>query len=96
MRIQLPFRAAVLSRNWKRLMQDEFGNLKPEAARVLADLRDFCEDESTRRGEFNPADNEQALAYARRRETLSRIMNFLDMDDHELAEIQQQRKELDE
>lgn len=92
----MPMRQFTCSRGWKRLLLDQHGRLKPEAARVLADLHDFCEDDTTRHGGFTPVDNEMALAYTRRRETLQRIMNFLRLEDHELAEIQKQRNNLDD
>lgn len=80
----------------KKLLCDEYGELKPEALELLADLENFCRfSKSTAHvglkfGQVDPL----AMAIAEgRREVFLRILNQLNLNQQELLRLSKNLKE---
>lgn len=80
----LRVRSVLLSRHYKGLVYGDNGELRRDAERVLADLREFCG--VSRATIFDP----EPLIMARRegrREVFVRIQNFLNLDEKTVQQL---------
>lgn len=85
----MPEQIALLSksRNWKRLMLDEQGQLKPEARAILADLAQFCRANST---SFTPGDPHTSTHLEGRREVFTRIVGYIGLNELAIYKLEEE------